>query len=410
MKKKNIPSVTTIVLRAVVFTVFICGLGLSFGQQLTGPYLGQTPPGNTPQMFVPNQLRSNADWWWHGALAFTQDGNEFYMDIYVPANYQGIRIRYMEMVDNVWTDPQTPSFAEGFMTASPSFTDNGNTVYFISDRPGGPIWTSTRTQTSWSTPTVVHFPWPANLGGGWEVSATNDGTLYLRMEVIGSQDPDIYCIRCVNGVYSEPERLDDTINSSSMELGPYIDPDEEYLIFESYRPGGYGGSDLYISFKKADGSWTPALNMGEPVNSSAGEGAPSVSPDGLYLFFISDRHQQWDGNPYWVSTQVIEDLRIASDVPKLPIPVPERITLYQNYPNPFNPTTTIEFALQKASQVNLSIYNLLGKKVATLISEKKSPGMYEVEWNASGFASGVYLFRLQTDKGFLQTKKLILLK
>jgi hypothetical protein len=409
MKKKNIPSVTTVVLLTVVFAIFVCGIGLSFGQQLTGPYLGQAPPGDTPQMFVPNQLRSNANWWWHGALAFTQDGNEFYMDIYVPANNQGIRIRYMEMVNNVWTVPQTPSFAVGFMTASPSFTDSGNTVYFISDRPGGSIWTSTRTQTGWSTPTVVNFPWPANLGGGWEVSATKDGTLYLRMEVIGNQDPDIYCIRCVNGIYSAPERLDDNINSSSMELGPYIDPDEDYLIFESHRPGGYGGADLYISFKKADGSWTPALNMGEPVNSSAQENAPFVSPDGLYLFFNSDRHQQGDRNPYWVSSKVIEELRAIASVGDSQNEIPEGFALLQNYPNPFNPVTTIEFDLPKSSHVSLKIFNILGEEVATVVSDRLSAGSHSYEWDASNLASGVYLYRLQAGN-YVQTRKMILMR
>ena len=404
MKKNKIPLVTTAVLRSVVFAVFVCGNSSSFSQQLSGPYLGQTLPGNTPQMFVPDQLQSNADWWWHGALAFTQDSSEFYMDIYVDANNQGIRIRYMEMVDNVWTNPQTPSFAEGFMTASPSFTDNGNTVYFISERTGGSIWTATRTQTGWSNPTTINFPWPANLSGGWELSVTNDGTLYLRMEVTGSQDPDIYCVRCTNGIYSAPERLDDTINSSSMELGPYIDPYEEYLIFESHRPGGFGQSDLYISFKQVDGSWGPAVNMGEPVNSSAGEGAPAVSPDGMYLFFISDRHQQWDRNPYWVSTQVIENLRVITSEG-----FPEGFTLRQNYPNPFNPVTTIQYELPQQSDVQITIYGLRGKKVATLVSESQDVGYKSVKWDATEVSSGMYFYQIKAGD-FTQTRKMILLK
>jgi len=87
--------------------------------------------------------------------------------------------------------------------------------------------------------------------------------------------------------------------------------------------------------------------------------------------------------------------------------------LFQNYPNPFNTVTAIGYQLSAVSQVELSIYNLLGQKVATLISEKQPAGKYQVEWDASGFASGVYYYRLSA-KGRAQsvvlTRKLILLK
>jgi predicted GH43/DUF377 family glycosyl hydrolase len=92
---------------------------------------------------------------------------------------------------------------------------------------------------------------------------------------------------------------------------------------------------------------------------------------------------------------------------------PEKYKLMQNYPNPFNPKTTICYAVGEIQDspvhVDLSIYNLLGQKVATLISEKQRPGTYKAEWNASGFASGVYFYRLQTDT-FSQTRKLVLIR
>ena len=84
--------------------------------------------------------------------------------------------------------------------------------------------------------------------------------------------------------------------------------------------------------------------------------------------------------------------------------------LYQNYPNPFNPKTAISYELKASSYVDLSIYNIIGQKVATLVSEEKLAGQYQVEWDASLFASGVYLYRLSADQGFVQTKKLVLLK
>ena len=84
--------------------------------------------------------------------------------------------------------------------------------------------------------------------------------------------------------------------------------------------------------------------------------------------------------------------------------------LFQNNPNPFNPTTVISYQLPVVSQVDLSIYNLLGQKITTLVSEKQPVGTYKLEWDAGGLASGLYFYRLETDEGFIQTKKLILLK
>jgi hypothetical protein len=89
---------------------------------------------------------------------------------------------------------------------------------------------------------------------------------------------------------------------------------------------------------------------------------------------------------------------------------PLAFALLQNYPNPFNPITAIGYHLSAVGDVDLSVYNILGQKVATLVSGKQKAGDYRVEWHASGFASGVYYYRLKTDTGFVQTKKLILLK
>jgi len=90
--------------------------------------------------------------------------------------------------------------------------------------------------------------------------------------------------------------------------------------------------------------------------------------------------------------------------------IPQGFILSQNYPNPFNPVTTINYQLPQASKVTLSVYNILGQKVATLANSGQSAGYYKVEWDATGFASGLYFYRMETDKGFIQSKKLILMK
>ncbi|MCP9291999.1 T9SS type A sorting domain-containing protein [Gracilimonas sediminicola] len=86
------------------------------------------------------------------------------------------------------------------------------------------------------------------------------------------------------------------------------------------------------------------------------------------------------------------------------------IELYQNYPNPFNPSTTISFRLDRSEKIKIQIFNLTGQSVATLVDGLKNAGTHNVEWNATDFASGVYFYRLEMERGDSITKKLILLK
>lgn len=88
---------------------------------------------------------------------------------------------------------------------------------------------------------------------------------------------------------------------------------------------------------------------------------------------------------------------------------PKEYSLEQNYPNPFNPSTTISFSLPFKSSVNLTIYDILGKQVETLINEEMSAGKYVKTWNAGKYASGVYFYKLNAGK-FTVTKKMLLIK
>ena len=101
-------------------------------------------------------------------------------------------------------------------------------------------------------------------------------------------------------------------------------------------------------------------------------------------------------------TDVLEDFEQVSTLPST-------FSLSQNYPNPFNPTTTITFALPMRSQVNMTLYNILGQTVATLVDKELSAGEYEVTLNGNGLSSGVYFYRIIAGD-FVQGKKLVLLK
>jgi photosystem II stability/assembly factor-like uncharacterized protein len=89
--------------------------------------------------------------------------------------------------------------------------------------------------------------------------------------------------------------------------------------------------------------------------------------------------------------------------------IPTAYRLEQNYPNPFNPSTGIKYSVPKSSFVNITVFDGLGRETETLVNGKKEAGNYEAVWNASGFASGLYFYRIQTE-GFSDTKKMILLK
>ncbi len=89
--------------------------------------------------------------------------------------------------------------------------------------------------------------------------------------------------------------------------------------------------------------------------------------------------------------------------------VPVEFALNQNYPNPFNPSTSISFSIPNASSVKLTIYNAIGKEVATLVNGTMESGNHKVVWNASNMPSGMYFYKLQADN-FTSTKKMMLIK
>jgi Tol biopolymer transport system component len=268
---------------------------------LSGPYLGQNPPGNIPVLFVPDILLSNQTCWWHGILAFSPDSQELFMDMIYSDDRISVDIMIIE--NDLWTSPVTATFSEGYPTSSPCISTDGNKIFFISERPQRNVYFSTRINSEWSDPNSL------NLTGqfGWSLSVAQNENIYVQTtsDSGGYGLYDIVKYDLINESYIQPENLGDSINTAFNELCPFIDPTENYLIFASDRPGGYGSYDLYISFKRNDGTWTSAQNMGEIINSAAEDLSPYISPDGLYLFFASAR--QGDRNPYWVDAGIIEN-------------------------------------------------------------------------------------------------------
>jgi hypothetical protein len=117
---------------------------------------------------------------------------------------------------------------------------------------------------------------------------------------------------------------------------------------------------------------------------------------------------------YAVSTngsviRLIDSLLFITGTGKTNSEVPSDYSLSQNYPNPFNPVTVIGFDLPAASFTRIVIYNVLGREVESLVSERLNAGHHELTWNASGFASGIYYYTIYAE-GFSDTKKMVLTK
>ncbi|MDP1677471.1 MAG: PQQ-dependent sugar dehydrogenase [Bacteroidota bacterium] len=99
----------------------------------------------------------------------------------------------------------------------------------------------------------------------------------------------------------------------------------------------------------------------------------------------------------------------AADVADNEEKIPARFSLSQNYPNPFNPTTTIEYRLSQTAVVSIEVIDLLGRTIATLVRQERTPGQYSVQWNAKGFSSGLFFVRM-TAGIFFETKKILLVQ
>jgi len=134
---------------------------------------------------------------------------------------------------------------------------------------------------------------------------------------------------------------------------------------------------------------------------------PRFTPDGSTVYVSTTILGGSQSNPYSYLYAIDPADSLTGIQGSLSLP--QTAQLHQNYPNPFNPSTTIRFELSTAQHVTLKVYNLLGKEVATLLNGNLQPGEHEVQWDASGQASGTYFYQLQAD-GFVATKRMALVK
>lgn len=112
---------------------------------------------------------------------------------------------------------------------------------------------------------------------------------------------------------------------------------------------------------------------------------------------------------YWKVISLLSFSNNPTGFAEQSISTPQSFSLSQNYPNPFNPSTNIQFEIPTRGMVSLKIYDVQGREVAALVHKPMQPGRYEFTWNAQGFASGIYFYRLSTDQS-IKIRKMILLR
>jgi hypothetical protein len=312
--------------KAFVITVLILVASSSFGQQFTdlyGEYLGQTPPGDTPVVFARGII--STEYLSHSSPTFSPDCNEVYWWLNRPPKIRGENwlppmMMTMRRVGDNWITPEAVSYI-----GAPFFSPDGKRLYFDSSQPitGGKnngFCYIEKVENSWSEPKCVdliaRFP---ELQSIRNTIITRSGTLYFMAYLEGPMNNSgIYRSELINGVYAKPEPLSSNINmvGGILNWTPFVAPDESYLLFSSNRcnPESDAG-DIYMCYRRPDGSWTDPVSLGEQVNSNQQERFPSVSPDGKWLFFTRLVKEN-DHDVFWVSASIIDRLREKSNVKK----------------------------------------------------------------------------------------------
>lgn len=256
-----------------------------------------------PELFAPGVISTDLD---ETSGSFSPDGQAFYFARWAPYTtapaVSVICVSYLR--NGQWTPAQVVPFSGTYLDGSPFIAPDGKRLYFASKRPTHSqtntsdwnIWFVERQGNSWSEPQEIGPPVNTPHRES-NPTVARDGTLYF----VSDRDSQpgyshIFRARLSSGHFNTPERLGPEINGGEADTNPFISPDGRILIFVSYsrkdtlRDGGnlYPRGDLYLSVNR-DGQWTPARHLEHGINTTASDGNPTMSPDGKWFYFTSER-------------------------------------------------------------------------------------------------------------------------
>jgi hypothetical protein len=286
---------------------------------LKGPYLGQKPPGMTPEIFAPDLISTSK--WYEAGSSFNYQGNIFAFNRF---EYKGddktvLKIYITQLRDGKWTRPRKAPFNGEYNNWDLTFSPNSNVLYFTTTRPTGlnpqnnnhsNIWKIAKTANGWAEPILLSINTPGSADSQY-ASVSNSGTIYFFSPRKGGYGrADLYYAFFNGGEYKKAQNIGDVINTEYSEFDSYIAPDEKYLIYTSGKPGSYGILDLWLTIKKKDGSWGKPVNLGNEINiKGAYQTCPFVTADGKYLFFTRHTVSEKKCDIYWVSIHVLDELK-----------------------------------------------------------------------------------------------------
>lgn len=257
---------------------------------LQGPYLGQKPPALRPAVFAPGLVSTEK--FFEFSATFSPDGDEFYFTRRADGSRNAIY--ETRLTGEGWMRPRAAAFSGVYDDHEPSISPGGRRLYWGSERPlpdGNMmyrIWLVERAPNGWGPPRPLLDPVVEDML--MSVSFTGSGTLYSTGIIRSS---------LVNGRYQRAVRLGPPVNNGYINAHPFIARDESFLIFDSNRPGNFGRSDLFISFRSGDDHWSEPQNLGREINLGGWNSCPMVTPDGRFFFFSVD------GDIYWIDADYL---------------------------------------------------------------------------------------------------------
>jgi len=285
------------------------------GEQPGETFFGQPVPGAEPVKFWPEVL--TAEKHPHGQLAFSPDGTGVFWSAMLQDGPEQT-IFYSAFDGKTFSRPQVARFAAVSGNGGPSFSADGNRLFFSAELPPGgdssaaptAICYVDKNASGWTEPVPIESTIDTRMTKG-QVSVASNGNIYFSGRVLTERMPGIYVCRLIDGQYSAPEKLSGPLADVPLLVDPWVDPDERFLLVSF--PGREGPpmlTDIGISYHQGDGIWSQPVRLGRSINTPAFERFPSLSRDGRHLFFIRSLSQQFVGDQahfYWVDTKTLDE-------------------------------------------------------------------------------------------------------
>jgi len=275
---------------------------------LKGPYLGQKPPGMTPEIFAPGIVSTDLP---EFSCCVSPDAREIYFTRWIP-KFRSSRIMFTYLTDTGWIKPEVLPQIADIQNLEPTMLPDGSKLFFgvweyaeNLEEPSFKIQYLARTDTGWTGPFELGHPF--NKGKVMYLTVARDGTVYTS-DISAGQGSERLVRACqVNGQYTDLKPVVSPIDAISGALYPCIAPDQSYLLFSAPRKSG-NNNGLFISFMLSNMTWSNPVELATGFREVA---QPWITLDGKYIFFTVIPSPR-EGNIFWVDARITEQFRLEN--------------------------------------------------------------------------------------------------